>query len=211
MMKRLLDIMAASVGLLVLSPLWIILALLVKCSSPGPVIFRQERIGRGFQPFNLYKFRTMVRDAPRLGGQITCQGDPRVTRVGRLLRDSKFDELPQLFNVLRGDMSLVGPRPEVSRYVEMFRDDYRVILQVRPGITDLASIRYRDEAAILSAASDAEQEYVGRVLPEKIRLAKEYVSRQSTGLDLTIIFGTLVGLASDRVAGWFGHRAKVQP
>lgn len=190
-MKRLLDIVIAGFGLLLLSPLLAILALLVKCSSPGAVFFRQERVGKGFRPFGLLKFRTMVQDAPSLGGPITVGDDPRITKIGKVLRATKLDELPQLLNVLTGDMSLVGPRPEVGRYVEMFRDDYNVILQVRPGITDLASIKYRNEAAVLGNAADPETEYARRVLPEKIRLAKEYVRRQSLLLDLTIIVRTL--------------------
>jgi lipopolysaccharide/colanic/teichoic acid biosynthesis glycosyltransferase len=141
----------------------------------------------------------MIQEAPKLGGQITIGDDPRITRVGHFLRKTKFDELPQLFNVLLGDMSLVGPRPEVRKYVEMFAQDYAEILRVRPGITDLASIRYRDEAAILGAASDPEKEYLGHVLPEKIQLAHEYVRRQSLGFDITIILGTLIQLIADRL------------
>jgi lipopolysaccharide/colanic/teichoic acid biosynthesis glycosyltransferase len=141
----------------------------------------------------------MVEDALRLGGPITFGDDPRITRVGKWLRKSKIDELPQLINVLRGEMSLVGPRPEVRRYVEMFRDDYEEILQLRPGITDLASIEYRGEAAALGKASDPETEYVRRVLPEKIRLAKQYVRRRSLWLDLGIVVGTLIHLAGDRI------------
>jgi lipopolysaccharide/colanic/teichoic acid biosynthesis glycosyltransferase len=196
-MKRLLDIVAAALGLVLLSPLLACLAVAVKLGSSGPVFFRQQRVGSGFRPFVMLKFRTMVADAPRLGGPITVGADPRITGVGRFLRKTKLDELPQLFNVLRGDMSLVGPRPEVDRYVEMFRRDYAEILAVRPGITDLASIRYRDEASILAAAKDPEEEYVRRILPEKIRLAKEYARRRSLPLDLAIIFATVLHLASD--------------
>ena len=198
MLKRLLDIVAASLGLLLLSPLFAVIAVLVKCGSSGSVLFRHERIGKGFRPFGVLKFRTMVQDAPKLGGPITCGDDPRITSIGRLLRKLKLDELPQLFNVLVGDMSLVGPRPEVRRYVEMFREDYEVILQVRPGITDLASIKYRDEATILGKAANPEEEYVRVVLPEKIRLAKQYVARRSLRLDLAILFGTLACLACNR-------------
>jgi lipopolysaccharide/colanic/teichoic acid biosynthesis glycosyltransferase len=136
----------------------------------------------------------MVADAPRRGAAITCGDDPRITRVGRLLRATKVDELPQLFNVLRGDMSFVGPRPEVRRYVEMFADDYREILAVRPGITDLASILYRDEAAILGRAADPQAEYVGRILPHKIRLAKEYRHRSSLLFDVGVILQTILAV-----------------
>lgn len=197
MLKRLMDLMASAAGLIVLFPLFFLTAIIIKIGAPGPLTFRQERIGRGGKPFFILKFRTMVADAPKRGGQITFGDDPRITAVGRLLRKTKIDELPQLFNVLRGEMSLVGPRPEVKKYVDMFAEDYREILQLRPGITDLASVKYRDEAAILGAAADPEREYVERVLPEKIRLAKEYVRRQSFFFDLWIIFGTLFFVAAD--------------
>jgi len=200
MLKRLFDIVASGLGLLLLSPVLAVMAAAVRLGSPGPVFFQQERMGRGGRPFFILKFRTMVQDAPKLGGLITFGDDPRITRVGRLLRKTKLDELPQLFNVLKGDMSLVGPRPEVRKYVEMFSDDYAEILRVRPGITDLASIRYRDEAAVLGAAVDPEEEYVRRVLPEKIRLAQEYVRRQSLILDIKIILGTLMRLLGDRIS-----------
>ncbi|MGA2618533.1 MAG: sugar transferase [Thermoguttaceae bacterium] len=195
-MKRLLDVTIAGVGLILLCPLLAVVAALVKLTSRGPVFFRQERVGRGFRPFRIYKFRTMRRQAPHGGPQITFGSDPRITPVGRFLRASKLDELPQLINVLRGEMSLVGPRPEVPKYVQMFRPDYEEILQVRPGITDLASIRYRQEAAILGRAADPEQEYVRRVLPEKIRLAKEYIRRSSLRTDLAIIIKTVLVLRS---------------
>ena len=199
MTKRAFDILAVALGLLLLSPLFALVALLVKLTSPGPVFFRQQRIGRRFRPFFINKFRTMVQDAPKLGAQITFGDDPRITRLGHILRKTKIDELPQLINVLKGEMSLVGPRPEVPKYVEMFRDDYEEILQVRPGITDLASIEYRDEAAVLAEADNPEEEYVRRVLPEKIRLAKEYVRRASFWYDLTIIMKTLLKLFADRL------------
>jgi lipopolysaccharide/colanic/teichoic acid biosynthesis glycosyltransferase len=152
----------------------------------------------------------MVQDAPLRGGPITFGADPRITPLGGLLRKTKLDELPQLINVLKGDMSLVGPRPEVPRYVEMFRADYAEILRVRPGITDLASIRYRDEAAVLGAAANPEEEYICRVLPEKIRLAKEYVEHRSLRLDLAIIFGTLFRLVCDRAPRWPGTAARTE-
>ncbi len=199
MTKRFFDCLASLCGLLVLAPLMIVVIPLIRLTSPGPVFFKQERIGRRFSPFQILKFRTMVQDAPKLGGSITFSEDPRITRVGHILRRTKIDELPQLVNVLRGDMSLVGPRPEVPKYVEMFRADYEEILQVRPGITDLASIEYRDEAAVLAEADDSEQEYVGRVLPEKIRLAKQYVRQASLWCDLTIILKTLGRLFADRL------------
>ena len=194
MTKRLFDLVFSVVGLVVAAPLLVVAAALVRCSSPGPILFCQERIGRGFRPFTIYKFRTMVVDAPKLGAAITCGDDPRITRIGRLLRASKIDELPQLFNVLRGDMSFVGPRPEVRRYVEMFPEDYGEILAVRPGITDLASILYRDEAAILGRAVDPHEEYVRQILPHKIRLAKEYRCKSSVFFDIRLILQTLVAV-----------------
>ncbi len=211
MLKRGFDFIAAAVGLLLLSPLLLATAAAVKLTSTGPVFFRQERIGRGGKPFFILKFRSMVADAPTRGGQITFGADPRITAVGRLLRKTKIDELPQLFNVLRGEMSLVGPRPEVRKYVDMFNEDYEEILRVRPGITDLASVKYRDEAAVLGAATDPEKEYVERVLPEKIRLARQYVRRQSLLLDLGIIVGTLCRLVGDAAVGRRGSGMVCSP
>jgi len=162
------------------------------------VLFRQERIGRAFRPFVMVKFRSMVRDAPQRGGPITFGNDARITRVGRLLRKTKIDELPQLFNVLKGEMSLVGPRPEVRQYVDLFRQDYAEILRVRPGITDLASLRYRDEAALLGQAENPAEQYASRILPEKIKLAKQYVADSSFLLDLSILVKTFFGLFHGR-------------
>lgn len=195
MLKRSFDVVASLLGLIVLSPLLAVAAVAVRCSSPGPVLFRQERMGRNFRPFHILKFRTMTADAPQRGGPLT-QGrdDPRITRVGRFLRRWKIDELPQLINVLRGEMSLVGPRPEVAKYVELFRDDYAEILRVRPGITDAASLKYRDEAALLGAAADPDAEYRTKILPDKIALAKRYVREASFGQDLRILFRTVLGL-----------------
>jgi lipopolysaccharide/colanic/teichoic acid biosynthesis glycosyltransferase len=193
-LKRGLDVAASAIGLLLSLPLLVLAALAVKLSSRGPVFFRQERMGRDFKPVRIFKFRTMVMDAPKLGAQITAGADPRVTAVGRFLRKSKLDELAQLINVLHGDMSLVGPRPEVPKYVEMFRDEYREILRVRPGITDPASIKYRDESATLGRASDPERAYVEQILPDKIAIARDYVARQSFLSDLTIICRTLAAI-----------------
>lgn len=200
-MKRVFDFILAAAALVVLSPLMALTALAIKLTSPGPVFFRQQRVGRDFRPFWILKFRTMVAEAPRLGGPITCGDDQRITRLGRLLRKTKLDELPQLINVLKGEMSLVGPRPEVPQFVELFRADYEEILRVRPGITDLASIKYRDEAAILGAAEDPEREYRERVLPEKIELAKQYVHQASLWTDIKIIANTLLKLAGGAFRG----------
>ena len=189
--KRLLDVFVSSAGLLFLSPVCAVVAVLIKSDSRGPLFFRQERIGQGQRSFYIYKFRTMVVDAPLRGGPLTAPEDPRITRLGRLLRKTKIDELPQLINVLCGDMTLVGPRPEVPRYVALFQKDYDEILRSRPGITDLASLKYRDESAALSHAADPEQEYVTRVLPDKIALAKEYIRRSSLAFDLSLILKTV--------------------
>jgi lipopolysaccharide/colanic/teichoic acid biosynthesis glycosyltransferase len=192
--KRTFDLVTALLGLVLLSPLLLLVALLIKMDSKGPIFFRQERMGKGFHPFRIYKFRTMVHDAPRRGGPITFGADPRITRLGRVLRRSKIDELPQLINVLRGEMSFVGPRPEVRPYVELFRDDYKEILQVLPGITDLASVQYRDEGEVLGRFADPEAAYVGHILPEKINLAKAYIRQSSLFFDITLLLKTLLRL-----------------
>jgi lipopolysaccharide/colanic/teichoic acid biosynthesis glycosyltransferase len=190
-MKRIFDILVSVLGLVLVSPLFLLIAMLIKLDSRGPVLFRQERIGRAFRPFLIYKFRTMVKDAPKRGSLITYGNDARITRVGRMLRNTKLDELPQLFNVLLGQMSFVGPRPEVPCYVELFRKDYEDILKVRPGITDLASLKYRDEAAFLGNTKNPEEEYVNHVLPDKIELAKEYLRQSSLIFDIGLIARTL--------------------
>jgi lipopolysaccharide/colanic/teichoic acid biosynthesis glycosyltransferase len=193
-MKRAFDIIVSLVALGVLMPVFLVAAVAIKLDSRGPVIFRQRRIGRRFRPFFIYKFRTMVQDAPSLGMSITVGEDHRITRVGRFLRRTKLDELPQLINVVKGEMALVGPRPEVPEYVELFHKDYEEILKVRPGITDLASLKYCDEAAILGCSENAEEEYVRHVLPEKIQLAKDYIKQSSILFDIILIFRTLLRL-----------------
>jgi lipopolysaccharide/colanic/teichoic acid biosynthesis glycosyltransferase len=205
--KRGLDLIAAVVGLIVLAPLFVVVAILIMADSSGPVFFRQERIGKGFRPFWMYKFRTMVQDAPLKGGALTALGDPRVTRLGRILRQTKIDELPQLINIVRGDMSLVGPRPEVCQYVQLFRKNYETILAVRPGITDPASLKYRNESAILAKSENPEQEYIQRVLPDKIRLGEEYVRQSSLAVDLVLIFKTILTVIPGRYSQGL-HREK---
>lgn len=201
-MKRGLDIIVSLVGLIVLAPIFSAVALLIKLDSPGPVFFRQARIGKGFRPFHIFKFRTMVQDAPSRGGVLTSSGDARITRIGKILRQAKIDELPQLINVLRGEMSLVGPRPEVARYVELFRKNYETILAIRPGITDLASLKYRDESAILARSDNPEREYIQRILPDKLRLGEEYVRRSSLALDLMLISKTILAMIPGGAAKW---------
>lgn len=188
--KRALDLALAAAGLVVAAPLLLGTAALILLFDGGPVLFRQERVGRGFRPFRIYKFRTMRAGG---GGPALTRGssDPRVTRLGRLLRDTKIDELPQLLNVLRGEMSLVGPRPEVPRFVELFRADYEEILTVRPGITDFAAIRFRDEAAVLDGFADPEQGYVASLLPEKLRMYREYIRSVGLSTDLKILLATV--------------------
>src|SRR5262245_40510167 len=193
-MKRGFDISVAVVGLMFLLPLLVLVAGAIKLDSPGPVFFRQRRIGRGFRPFFIYKFRTMARDTAAQGSSITVGNDPRITRVGSFLRMTKIDELPQLINVLKGDMALVGPRPEVPQYVQLYRKDYEEILTIKPGITDLASLKYRNEAALLARAQNPEQEYVSRVLPDKIRMAKEYIHHSSFLFDLRLLCRTIFKL-----------------
>ena len=193
-MKRTFDIIVAGIGLALLSPLLLLVAVLIKVDSHGPIFFRQERMGKGFRPFLIYKFRTMVEKAPQMGSPITYGDDFRITRAGRILRKAKLDELPQLFNVVKGEMTFVGPRPEVPQFVEMFRQDYEEILKVRPGITDLASLKYRDEAEILGQSVDPCEEYIAHILPDKINLGKQYVRSSSLVFDLRLIFKTLFTL-----------------
>jgi lipopolysaccharide/colanic/teichoic acid biosynthesis glycosyltransferase len=192
--KRLFDVTMAASGLLLIAPLLAVVSVLIRLDSSGPVIFRQTRVGRGFRPFTIFKFRTMTSGAGKLGGPLTAAGDPRITRVGRWLRATKIDELPQLINVLRGDMSLVGPRPELPEYVDIFRDGFALLHRVRPGITDPASLRYRNESALLAAAPDPELEYRLRILPDKLRLSAEYAEHSTVRTDIALIFQTLFGL-----------------
>lgn len=192
MSKRLFDLLMSSLGLLALGPLLILIAVAVKLDSPGPVFFRQERVGRFGLPFRIHKFRTMRHDPAGRGLQITVGADLRITRVGHWLRTSKLDELPQLIDVWQGTMSLVGPRPEVPKYVAHYPAAMRdKILSVRPGITDIASIEYRDESAVLARATDPEQAYIHEVLPHKLALSASYVDQASVWLDIKLILRTL--------------------
>ena len=191
-MSRVLDVTLAAVGLVVLSPLLLLAAVAVRCSGRGPVLFRQERVGRGGEPFVLLKFRTMVTAA---GSSITVGADPRITRVGRWLRQSKVDELPQLVNVLRGEMALVGPRPELARYVEQWPPDVRAyVLSVRPGVTDPASIHFRHESQVLARVEDPEEFYVREIVPQKLSMYSDYIARRSVRTDLGILAETVTAL-----------------
>ena len=192
MAKRLFDIVCAGFGLLLLSPLLLAVAAWIKLDSRGPVMFRQERVGRFGRTFRIHKFRTMRVDAPALGPQITIGDDARITRSGRWLRASKVDELPQLWDVLRGAMSLVGPRPEVPRYVALYPAELRaLVLSVRPGITDPASLSFRNESELLAQAADPEREYVEVAMPMKLGLAADYVRNASLMGDIRLILATL--------------------
>ena len=194
MSKRIFDILAAGAGLLLLAPLLLGLALWVRLDSPGPALYRQQRVGRNGVPFDILKFRTMRQRADG-GRQLTVGRDPRVTRAGQVLRRYKLDELPQLINVLQGSMSLVGPRPEVPRYVDCYPPAVRAtVLSVAPGITDLASILYKEENEVLGRAADPERAYIETILPVKLEYYQRYVHERSFWLDLRIIFRTLAAI-----------------
>lgn len=194
MLKRGLDVAVSLVGLALFLPLMLVLALWVMCDSRGPILYRQVRVGRNGHDFRLLKFRSMRVDADRLG-LITVGGrDPRVTRAGYYLRKYKLDELPQLLNVLRGDMSLVGPRPEVRKYVDLYTPEQLRVLTVRPGITDLASLRYRHENDLLAQAEDPDAYYIETVMPAKLALNLEYIDHQSFWGDLRLIGQTVVAV-----------------
>ena len=197
MAKRLVDLLIASLALLLLAPVLVALAAWIKLDSVGPVFFRQERVGRHGRLFRIHKLRTMRVHQDTDAPAITVGADPRVTRAGHFLRASKLDELPQLLDVLRGDMSLVGPRPEVPQYVALYPEASRQkILSVRPGITDPASIKFRQESELLARATDPQQEYLNVVMPAKLKLAEAYVDQSSLALDFKIMWQTLRVLAS---------------
>lgn len=196
MVKRLFDIIFSSVGILFLSPVLIVLAVLIKLGSPGSVFYKGVRIGRHGKPFRILKFRTMVMIADQIGGPSTADDDPRITRIGKFIRKYKLDEIPQLINVLRGEMSFVGPRPEVPQEVNLYTEKEKALLNVRPGITDYASIKFHNEGEILRGSQDPHEAYRRLIRPEKIRLGLEYVKGQSMMVDLKILldtFKTLVG------------------
>ena len=194
MLKRLFDIVVALAGLLVFGLPMLVVAAWIRLDSPGPVFFRQERVGRHGKVFRIHKFRTMTLDAERRGPQLTVGADARVTRAGRALRANRLDELPQFLDVLAGDMSLVGPRPDVPRYVDQWPPALRErVLSVRPGITDPASLTYRDEATLLAGAVDPEREYMDVILPRKLAMAADYADHASLWTDLAVI-GRSIGV-----------------
>jgi len=190
--KRIFDLVLAIPSIVILSPIFLLCAVLIKIETSGPVFFTQERMGRGWKPFRLYKFRTMVKDASRIGPSVTSANDPRITRVGRILRKLKIDEMPQIINVIKGDMSVIGPRPEVRKYVEAFRDDYKDVLRIKPGMTDYALIAFRNEEEILSKFEDMEEGYLKEVLPKKIELYRKYMEEMSLLTDVKIFFKTIL-------------------
>ena len=193
-MKRLFDIVFSLLGLMLTTPILLILAILIKREDGGPVFYRGVRVGLHGNPFRIFKFRTMVVNAEKIGGSSTADDDPRITKIGKFIRKYKLDELPQLINVLKGEMSFVGPRPEVQHYVNMYTNEEKAILNVKPGITDWASMWNSDEGAILAGSTDAEKTYMEKIRPEKIRLQLKYVRKLSFFVDLKIIFQTLFKL-----------------
>jgi len=197
MIKRIFDIIFSFLGLIIISPFLLAIAIMIKISSPGPVFYRGERIGKLGKPFRIFKFRTMVENADKMGGPSTASDDPRLTKIGNFLKKYQLDELPQLINVLRGEMSLVGPRPEVKIYVDMMtKEERNIILSVPQGMTDLASLWDFHEGDILKGSSDPEKTYMEKIRPKKLELQKEYARNHNFFLDLKIIFKTIFKIFS---------------
>lgn len=191
MAKRIFDLFFALVGIIILMPLFVAIAVWIKFDSSGPIFFRQTRIGQFGREFRIYKFRTMIANAEALGKQITTANDQRITAIGKFLRKYKLDEIPQLLNVIKGEMSLVGPRPEVPKYVALYSSEQQRILEVRPGITDLASIEFRNESEMLAKATNPEEFYIQEIMPKKLQLNIQYIEQANIRLDLFIIFQTI--------------------
>ena len=196
-LKRVMDIVISGGALLVIWPVLLLIALAIKIDDPGPVFYRQVRVGRNGKTFRIFKFRTMVVDADKKGLQITVGRDHRITRVGALLRKTKLDELAQLINVFTGEMSFVGPRPEVPKYVDLYTPYQRQVLLVRPGITDYASIAYRNENDMLEGAEDPERMYIDVIMPDKIELNMKYLREISPLADIRLIFSTIIAVIRD--------------
>ena len=194
--KRFFDFCSSLIGLIILSPVILMIAVFIKLSDNGPALFIQERMGKGFEKFRLFKFRTMAVNADKMGVTVTKGEDPRITGAGKFLRHYKLDELPQLINVLKGEMSMVGPRPEVEKYVEIFKDQYQQILAIKPGITDYATLQFRNEEDILNKYEDTNEGYIRGVLPVKIELYLKYLNEMSFVTDLKIILKTLWEIAA---------------
>lgn len=190
--KRIFDIVASSIGIILLSPVLVGIAIAIKLGSEGPCFFKQVRVGKDEKEFRILKFRTMVVNAESIGTQITVGKDNRITGVGHFLRKTKLDELPQLINVLKGDMSLVGPRPEVPKYVKLYTDEQRKVFQVRPGITDYASIEYRDENELLGSVDNPEEFYINTIMKDKLQLNMKYIEKNNLIIDIGIILKTIL-------------------
>lgn len=192
--KRTFDVVACVAAVVILCPLWLCIGLLVACRSKGGALYRQTRVGRDGKEFKLLKFRTMRQDADKIGGLITVGEDARVTRIGRFLRKYKIDELPQFLNIIAGDMSIVGPRPEVPKYVALYDERQRQVLSVRPGLTDYASIEYISENELLAHSSNPDRTYIEEIMPAKLELNLKYIENQSVSEDLRLICKTLFSI-----------------
>lgn len=205
MAKRAFDLLFSIIGLVLLSPLFLVVALIIKLTSSGPVFYRGTRLGQFGRTIRMYKFRTMVADAERQGPPATPEGDARITRIGKFLRKYKLDELPQLINVVKGEMSLVGPRPEAPLYFDYYtKEEKEAILSVRPGMTDYGSLRFHDEGKLITG-DDPVGVYVSKIKPEKIKLQLEYIRNQSLAVDLGIIFKTISTIITTRLRGRESH------
>ena len=210
MIKRLFDLVVSGIGLILLAPVFLLVALSIKLDSSGPIFYQGDRIGKDGVPFKIFKLRTMVLHADQMGSALTCGQDPRVTRIGRFLRKWKIDELPQLINVVHGEMSLVGPRPESPGYVRHYTQTQRQVLAVKPGITGLSQVKYRHEEALLQRCRDLEAEYLSVIMPRKLELDLAYVRDQSLALDLALIGQTVACLfRKERLLNWTLRATKV--
>jgi lipopolysaccharide/colanic/teichoic acid biosynthesis glycosyltransferase len=192
--KRLFDLVCAILGLIILAPFFLIVAVLIKITDKGPIFFRQERVGYKGQLFKIWKFRTMIIDAEKQGGQLTIGDDKRITPIGRFLRKTKLDELPQLINVVLGEMSFVGPRPEVPKYVNLYNEAQKRVLELMPGITDPASMKYRNENELLATSDNPENTYIKEIMPEKISINLEYGLNANLITDFSVIIKTILGM-----------------
>ena len=190
-LKRIFDIIFSILGIILLSPFLIIISIIIKCTSEGPILFKQTRVGKNNKDFKILKFRTMIPDAESRGLKITVGEDPRITGVGKFLRKYKLDEFPQIFNVLFGEMSLVGPRPEVRKYVDLYTEEQLKVLSVRPGVTDLASIKYKDENKVLAESTNPENTYINLIMQEKLKINLDYLDNASVLFDIKLILKTI--------------------
>lgn len=195
--KRIFDILFSSIGLILISPILLVISIIIKITSEGPILFKQVRVGKDNKDFKILKFRTMIVDADKKGLKITVKDDPRITKIGKFLRKTKLDELPQLFNVLLGDMSFVGPRPEVRKYVDLYTEEQKQVLSVRPGITDLASIKYRNENELLDQSSNPEETYINEIMPSKLKINLDYVKNINLVNDIKLILLTIKTVIKD--------------